>query len=110
MSGAKRHAWLRIYNDFLDSRDSQVVKAAGSGVAIAQMNPSAHDAVTSDQDFYELFRGWEGKQLDPNQPDVKYARGLQVGTPPKILSEAEGASVSDELEMPFARDPELHAN
>lgn len=58
MSGAKRHAWLRIYNDFLDSRDAQVVKAAGPGVSIAQMNPPAHDAVVSDRDFYELFRGW----------------------------------------------------
>lgn len=78
MSGAKRYAWLRIYNDFLDSRDAKVEKAVSSGVSIEQMNPSAHDAVVSDRDFYELFRGWQDKQLDPEQSDHKYATGLQV--------------------------------
>ena len=58
MSGAKRLAWLRIYNDFLDSRDATVTKGYGSGLSIGPMNPTDHDAIVSDRDFYELFRGW----------------------------------------------------
>tara|TARA_B110000285_G_scaffold233642_1_gene308041 strand:+ start:1902 stop:2132 length:231 start_codon:yes stop_codon:yes gene_type:complete len=76
MSGAKRHAWLRIYNDFLDSRDAQVVSGYGAGATIGAMNPPAHDAVVSDRDFFELFRGWQNKELDQSKSDHKYEMGL----------------------------------
>ena len=36
--------------------------------------------------------------------------GLQVSRPPGIADQAEGANVSDSLEMPFVRDPELNEN
>jgi hypothetical protein len=74
------------------------------------MNPSAHDAIVSDRDFYELFRGWQDKELDPTKSDHKYEMGLKVNSPPGILDQSEGAKVSNSLGTPFVRDPELQGN
>jgi hypothetical protein len=78
MSGAKKYAWLRIYNDYLDSKNVNAQKGSAAGAKMEHMNLPAHDAVVTERDFFELFRGWEKYVLDPKKSNFEYEAGLDL--------------------------------
>lgn len=78
MSEAKKYAWLRIFNDYRDSLEVNALKGSAAGAEIEHMNPPAHDAVVTERDFFELFRGWEHLVLEPNHSNMIYEAGLNV--------------------------------
>ena len=78
MPGAKKYAWLRIFNDYRDSSEVNALKGSAAGARIEHMNPPAHDAVVTERDFFELFRGWEDMVLEPNRSNLKYQAGLNM--------------------------------
>lgn len=79
MTAAKRNAWLQIYNDFQDfKRRQNAAREISEFDTPAQLPGDRRYAmVRSNEDFYELFRDWEVRNLNIKNPSKNMKRYLQ---------------------------------
>jgi len=91
MSFAQRDAWLNIYNDFLQSQQKTQIKAEQGSEMIGDQEPLIHqhlyDRVTSNEDFFELFRDWQIKELPLEIEDLRDLALLDRSKQPTYLDE-----------------------